>query len=213
MTKERPILFNSQMVCAILAGKKTQTRRPLKPQPDVAPVGQYFDAYRGGERGASGERAATGACFWTTDNRVVSDSYWTDAPAELGDVLWVRETWRTEELPSGEDGVRFAADDAFVPIANTEKAADDWCVAHNNGKRGLKWCPSIHMPRWAARIRLEVTDVSLERVQSITEEEARAEGIEKHNARDEFVRLWDRIYGPHSWTLDDYVWALTFRLR
>lgn len=174
MTKERPILFNSQMVCAILAGTKTQTRRP------------------------------------STSDKLRE----LPAPAEVGDVLWVRETWRTHERPEDMvDGIQFAADGAFVPINNTFAAAEAWVVAHDNNKHGGKWRPSIHMPKWAARIRLEVTDVSLERVQSITEEEARAEGIEKHNARDEFVRLWDRIYGPHSWTLDDYVWALTFRLR
>ena len=129
------------------------------------------------------------------------------APCAVGDVLWARETWRAEELPSGEDGVRFAADNAFVRIANTAAAADLWCDAHRNGKYGAKWRPSIHMPRWAARIFLKVTDVRIERIQAITEDDARAEGA---SSVDAFCALWDSTYGAGAWNRNEWVWALTF---
>lgn len=201
-TKERPILFNEPMVQAILAGTKTQTRRPMKAQPDGQPVRDPGDGR------------------W-----YVNGGPWlASPPAAVGDVLWVRETWRTEELPSGEDGVRFAADGAFVPIANTEKAANDWIEAHNNGKYGLKLRPSIHMPRWAARIFLRVTDVRVQRVRDITEDDAMAEGVNVLdasqftvdvparliNARVAFGDLWSEVYGRDSWDCNEWVWALTF---
>lgn len=102
---------------------------------------------------------------------------WTVTP--VGEQrLWVRETWRTEERVSDAvDGVRFAADDVFVPIANTRDAADLWVVANNNGIHGDHWRPSIHIPRWASRTNLIPIQARLMRLQDITDEDAQAEGV------------------------------------
>lgn len=214
-TKERPILFNGPMLRAILAGKKTQMRRPLKPQPGPAPEGEYFDAYRGGELGASGKRSASGACFWTNDNKQVL-AFWAEPPAAVGDLLWVRETLRrdpaTDEWNYAEcvAPVELDADDPNVG------AMISW-AHHKEGDV----CTSIHMPRWAARIFLRVTDVRVQRVQDITEEDARAEGMQEPSVaqaigggdvteRRVFARLWSSVYGASSWERDEWVWALTF---
>jgi len=144
---ERPILFAPPVVSAILSGAKTQTRRTV----------------RGDDRTIS-------AVFATQD-----DAHRPPSPFGLpGDRLWVRETWRPEERDDGFDGVRYAADDAFVLIDETPKAADAWVQVY---KRDGRWRPSIHMPRWASRLTLEITDVRVERLQDISEADARAEGI------------------------------------
>lgn len=181
--KERPILFSGEMVRAILEGRKTMTRRVIKPQP-------------------AGEWAAPGktACPY----------------GQPGDRLWVRETWRktnwTDEPNRGEWRVFWRA---------TEK--ED---SRNNGL----WRPSIHMPRWASRILLEVVSVRVERVQDISEEDARAEGVEWQNerpcwvnyldredwsptARDSFRTLWDSINAKrgYGWDANPWVWVVEFK--
>lgn len=97
-----------------------------------------------------------------------------------GDHLWVRETWRTEEEGSGDlvDGIRFAADAAFVPIEATTEAADRWVDAHANGKHNADWRPSIYIPRWASRFLLEIVAVREEKIQDITTADIIAEGIQ-----------------------------------
>jgi hypothetical protein len=170
MTRERPILFSAPMVRAILDGRKTQTRRIVA----EVPRGQLISL-------------ASRSCHRRVSNGRDDERGWKAMPSfsgvrcaygEPGDRLWVRETWRTMEDPDTlVDGIRFLADGAFVPIANTTEAADAWMAAHRNGKHGVSFRPSIHMPRWASRITLEVTGVRVERLQSISEEDARAEGL------------------------------------
>ena len=215
---EKPILFNGAMVRAILAGRKTQTRRPMKrpPSADLLP----------GRVGLDSERMSE----WVGET--VTGEQWRSRceVADIGGALWVRETWRAEELPTGQDGVRFAADDAFVRIANTCKAADRWGEAYENGKHGTNWRPSIFMPRWAARLILPVVDVRPQRLHDISEEDALAEGIERdgrwflgsdhrvkgtpkvfNEARAAFADLWAAVYGRASWDANPWVWAVTFR--
>lgn len=192
MTKERPILFNSQMVCAILAGTKTQTRRPMKVQPDGQPVRDPSDGK------------------W-----YVNGGLWlASPPALVGDVLWVRETLRRDPV---SDSWSYGADGVPVTLEQGDPNVSSMLSwAHHNEN---DVCVSIHMPKWAARIRLEVTDVRVERLWSITEEDARAEGItdtdlirEKlPSARDAFARIWRDVYGHVSWDCNEWVWALTFR--
>lgn len=138
----KPILFNGEMVRAILSGQKTQTRRPIKPQPE------YGVNY----------------CFYTKSNWALTDQGGqtcsckeVKCPYEIGDVLYVRETFCIE---SNER-------------IDSELAYDDM-----DGP-GCRWKPSIHMPRWAARLFLEVTDVRAERVRSISEDDCLAEGVER----------------------------------
>ena len=229
---ERPILFSAPMVKAILAGEKTQTRRVMSPQP---------------VRSLPHTRAMRNTPNWTVHHPMGwrwRNSFVADDAGGLPALkhscpygvpsqrLWVRETWSPVERECDSvDGIRFAADGAFVPIENTSKAADLWVVAANNDHSG-RWRPSIFMPRWASRITLVITDVRVERLQAITEEDARAEGVDGNKpiagtingepgsihcfgpdaSRKAFALLWDAINGERApWASDPYVWAISFR--
>lgn len=223
--KERPILFSGPMVRALLAGTKTQTRRVVKPD-TKAPV---VDPYCRWDDETWGSVATDGT------SSIVHCPY-----GQPGDRLWVRETWRTEELDEGDeasgadigtDGVRFAADETFRVIENTREASDRWCVAHNADSRKLvsKWRPSIYMPRWACRLELELTQVRVERLQDISEKDAIAEGIASTEAlealransallveetyRMGFRSLWDSLNAKRGfgWDANPWVWALTVK--
>lgn len=231
--KEHGILMSAPMVRAILAGTKTQTRRGV-----LGATGAFWDhaAWR-----PVLSPDGSGIVEWATDGGTAPGPQPKAPHGPVGRRLWVRETWRTEELQSGQDGVRFAADDVFAPIDNTEGAAEDWVIAHNNGARAAKWKPSIHMPRWASRITLEVTRVRVERVGDISEEDARAEGVDwaapyytaaelrrrldeddredprevgyssGSFARQNYVKLWDEINGAGSFAASPWVWVYDFR--
>lgn len=160
---------------------------------------------------------------------------WTIIP-EPGSRLWVRETWRTEERESDSvDGIRFRADGAFVPIENTQEAADRWVALHKNGRpaRGKAkeefpstspWRSSIHLPRWASRIRLDVKGVRIERLNDISHADIRAEGVScpEHDfpsgfcvsecrfLRSAFIALWDGINGDGSYDSNPWVWRVSF---
>lgn len=200
---ERPILFSAPMVRAILECRKTQTRRVIKP---VQPRDDGM---------------------WPAGRDPVPDCLY----GHPGDRLWVREACRAEELTAeaaiidefvncddepieGLDGVRYLADNHFEPIENTSEAADAWGELNAyRGKRGAT-VPPIHMPRWASRITLEITDVRVQRVQDISEADALAEGCRsaiKHSAA--FADIWDSINAKRGfgWNANPWVWALTFK--
>lgn len=202
--KERPILFSAPMVRAILDGRKTQTRRVVKPQP---PSGFPFpqDATTGGVT----------ACWWTDRNIDADDlSWWPGYDHQEamkcpfgspGDLLWVRETWA---LNPDENPL-----DAGAIYRATDPGWDD-------SESGLRWKPSIHMPRWASRITLEITSVRVERLNEITEEDAKAEGIPHDKwsfpqsttpMRTGFQVLWESINGPGSWDANPWVWVVEFK--
>ena len=227
---DRPIIFSATMIRALLDGRKRQTRRILKPQPfasgyyegeiDVTKVGQ---SHMGGPSWRFNAQAVgVGAIL----------EEWAEPRFAVGDRLWVRETARAEELTDGTDGVRYAADEAFIKIENSAEAADRWGgLFAYRGKRGAS-VPSIHMPRWASRLTLIVDDVKLERLQDISEEDAVAEGayvakasrrvaddyatkaIAGHwfaTARGWYRDLWSRIHGSEAWDRNPWVVAVTFR--
>jgi hypothetical protein len=211
---ERPILFSSPMVRAILDGRKTQTRRVVKPQPTLAlDIG-----------------ASVGGAF--IDRREVDAHGFSDVVVRCpygvpGDQLWVRETWAAWTPPTeyGEcDEVQgppseMRSENRHVGEADITYAADgDSCPD--------RWRPSIHMPRWASRITLDVVAVSVERLRDITEEDASREGIERFGGgwRDyahdgealitgpaSFATLWDGINGAGSWAANPWVWRVEFR--
>lgn len=198
--KELPILFKPEMVRALLAGQKTQTRRVANPQP------------------ARTRWNPVGAAAWEDEHgRVLSCPY-----GQPGDRLWGRETCRAEELPSGLDGVRYLADNPFEPIENSPAAAFKWM--HLNAYRGEAGAkvPSIHMPRWASRILLEVVSVRVERLQDISEADAEAEGIdflrrvpaadETLTAKDLYECPWEYINGAGSWAANPWLWAVEFKV-
>lgn len=157
--KERPILFSAPMIKALLAGTKTQTRRLVKPQPETWSANPAFLRSKDD--------------LLTLEQLALRSHYGLP-----GDRLWVRETWRTWEDPEdGADGVRYFADGSFRQIEDSAAAADLWLDDHKNGKHGDDWRPSIYMRRWASRITLEVTEVRVQRLQDISEEDAQAEGV------------------------------------
>jgi hypothetical protein len=144
-----------------------------------------------------------------------------------GSKLWVRESCRADELPSGLDGVRYLADDSFIPIANSEEASEQWVelACYGMKKSGRPECrtvPSIHMPRWASRILLEITNVRAEKLSYISEADAIAEGVNVHpdhhgKPRDSIYSpvqayrdLWEQINGSGSWAANPFVWVIQF---
>lgn len=179
---ERPILFSAPMVRALLDGRKTQTRRLAKgvpPKPEAnchknhtqKHPEPYLDAYCSGKLSEWNPRKMSQEwCWWQVDDRQCLPTF--KAPCAPGDVLWVRETWQTH---CDKDGItpRDLPHDTDVQYPATY---DHWV----SRKR-----PGIHMPRWASRISLRVTDVRIERLQDISEEDAKAEGCDLEWYRDE----------------------------
>lgn len=206
--KERPILFGAPMVRAILEGRKTQTRRVVKD------TGLYAIELHHGAETAARERAALA----------------TQCPyGQPGDRLWVRETWQGPLIDEELEEEFNQSPDHFKKPAFCVYRATDTLDAINADGEALGWLPSIHMPRWASRILLEITAVRVERLQDISESDARAEGIAdggclscgEHepcvcadpnpDARDSFCRLWQSINGSESWHANPWVWVIEFK--
>jgi hypothetical protein len=205
--KERPILFNSEMVNAILEDRKTQTRRVVK-----APVLIGNDHFRWSAK-------HIGLSLWkfaTNNYPTVAGSFEIKCPyGQPGDRLWVRETWKPDwEEETGCRGIYYKADGKYdYPFT-----VEEWQNLTENHFDG-SWKPSIHMPRWASRITLEITDVRVERVQDISNNDADAEGtpdlrtIENNwDLRDCFRELWDSINAKRSfgWEKNPWVWVVEF---
>ena len=204
--KERPILFNGDMVRAILDGRKTQTRRVIKPQPE------WREAVPGTMRsgGWSWFHLGTTLESWPREESFGEVLAKHCPYGKLGDRLWVKEVW----------GVSSVYDD--VPPRLVDCGAK---VAYRvNNPMGIKARSPYFMPRWASRIDLEVTGVSVERVQDIDAIDAEAEGIEydpggngsddpDHYYRLAFADLWDSIAKPeHSWEANPWVWVIEFKV-
>lgn len=193
--KEIPVLFNGAMVRAILDDRKTQTRRIVKRkhEPSV-PVPESVHCLADGGYGFAQppikDEALAQRLF-----KPAGKGY-QNPLGKPGDRLWVRETWA---WPSEEDVLYFAD-----PWAR--KLADQW-KKHPNYPQ-VRWKPSIHMPRRFARLFLDVLDVRIERLQDISEEDARAEGF---GSRAEFFATWASIYGQESVDANHWVFATTFR--
>lgn len=176
-TKERPILFNDEMVRAILEGRKTQTRRPLKNQPGKFTHIEYDDDM--------------GWHFWWdvicdySDYDVDQERSPISCPfGDEGDELWVRECFchKADQhgVVTGANGYWYRASDQGVT-----KVDEDGCIAiRQDGSEASPWTPSIHMPREASRIQLIVKRVWVERIQDMSENDARAEGIPPNHIGD-----------------------------
>jgi hypothetical protein len=218
LIKERPILFSSEMIRAILDGRKTQTRRVMKPQPDLSEwrfTGETWEKYLGYPIGHDVPKSPYGS---------------------IGDLLWVRETFL-----DGEDYPCSPHYDSEKESRWTYKAdcpPDQW--------ENISWKPSIFMPRSASRITLKITNIRVEQIQQISRDDAKAEGIddstliykngdERHNyrrseiyqkfgkpygkgdvkvadERDCFAYLWDSINAKRgfSWGSNPFVWVIEF---
>lgn len=199
---EIPLLMNGPMVRAVLDGRKTVTRRIVKPQPP-ARNDMVNAAYCGNPN------------LWLPEGNIYADTprQWTCPYGRSGDRLWVRETW-------GQLG-QFSCDDdpVFWRADYTDEELLDQLLP--------RWRPSIHMPRWASRIRLDVTGVRVERLQDISEVQCRLEGappgwldaddnetVHAHappTFRQGFARLWRDINGASSWNDNPWVWVVEFK--
>lgn len=213
---EKPILFSAPMVRALLAGTKTQTRRIVKRQPGPSCLI---------EEGFDGESPFVySALYGDGPGHEVHEAR---TPCvcpygQPGDQLWVRETFAI---------VPRTAYRASEGVQQTLRPDDDHDAAiyrkgwtRSNG--GFRWRPSIHMPRWASRITLEITAVRVERLQDISREDALAEGIviqpdggygladtshyHATDPRQSYFSLWETINGPGSVMANPWVWAVTF---
>jgi len=193
--KERPILFSAPMVSAILAGAKSQTRRVVK-----WPAWLLADDYDN----AALELRSSPEIALMQDGRPMRR--FRCPYGQPGDRLWVRETWAVPHRYDGHGPSNIPTLDVRVHYAASED------------RGGLRWRPSIHMCRWASRITLEVTGVRVERLQEISDEDAKAEGVADlgerllgvtpHRAR--FFNLWESINGPGSWDANPWVWVIEF---
>ena len=189
-TKERPILFSSPMVLALLADTKTQTRRVVK-------LTDPSETYAG-----FGDDDETGWPWTMNDAGEPVDDRCRYGVA--GDRLFVRETCAI--VPScayaRSEGVQQTID------PNDKDMAAIYRAGWERSTGGIRWKPSIHMPRWASRIALELVSVRVERVQAITQEDARAEGFKD---RDAFLHLFYDLNKRAPRDKNPWVWALTFR--
>ncbi|EAV8525347.1 hypothetical protein FEQ43_06845 [Salmonella enterica] len=212
--KERGMIFNAEMVRAILDGRKTQTRRIMAIQPEHSELGlrRVIDSKNGRDNGKY---------FWSQSDahglkmrsKVFGCPY-----GEVGDRIWVRETYQGplfdyEHMESYlEDSSKFYKPEFCVYRADG-KPAPEFYDADDNLHCG--WRPSIHMPRWASRLTLEITGVRVERLNSITESDAEAEGVTDTGFGDLLVdgyrHLWKSIYGEESWAANPWVWVIEFK--
>lgn len=183
---DRPIIFSGPMVQALLAGRKSQTRRVLKPQP-TGPVVYH-------------QTLTSGMCVGLE----------REPPYAPGDRLYVREAI---DKASDRDGVFYRAD----------------YEAQHGDATGLGWRPSIHMPRWASRLTLTVTEVRVQRLQEISAGDSIAEGVECETCTamgqsachgrgcfasiDAYRTLWNSLHGPDAWDANPWVVALTFNVK
>lgn len=219
--KERGIIFNGEMVRAILDGRKTQTRRVMKPQPDEDGLAKVINGP------------------WVdTSERIYRCPFGVP-----GDRIWVRETWGVVSHELDEDGrIQPWSPDRPATAIHEMQFGNGYYTGHviyaadgeftwgdDDGYEDGRscWKPSIHMPRAACRILLEVTGVRAERLNSISQEDAQAEGMELTGWRptysdpdsggevwtpyDNFAQLWESIYGEESWKANPWVWVIEFK--
>lgn len=206
--KERPILFSTPMVQAILAGQKIQTRRVVKNEL-VIEQAEF-------ECGNRPNVIRSEPCL----------QYWVDNQCpngQIGDRLWVRETWSHTSYPF----------DSFDPESDTPFYRADYVgdSFSENGDPDMsilgmkrKWIPSIHMPRSACRLILEITKIRVERLNDISSEDAKAEGFDYSThpsaiqmgyaigAKTNFRVTWEQIYGQNEWNKNPWVWVVEFKV-
>ncbi len=204
-TKERPIIFSGDSIRAILENRKTQTRRIIKTTADILSLPEILPA--------------TIEAF--------KKAWLETSPYQIGGILWVRETWQ-DYCPTWNGSWCGCGSQEMIQKTHklVYRASDDSLV---DGRKPLKWKSPIFMPRWASRITLEITNVRVERVQDISEEDAKAEGSSVYEWRGDpdqgenrgwvdigdyqkaFRDIWDSIHGLGAWDRNDWVWAITFK--
>lgn len=255
--KERPIIFNAEMVRAILDGRKTQTRRPFKNQPQDfwEPFGPMVDLHKYNRDKddfilRDGNPVVIGHGFVNEEG----DFGYNSPYGKVGDRLWVKETFgfshQSDDVNQEERVVMYKAGEPYritkkSPVTNELLKStcgtyylqpNHYCFDPNT------WTPSIHMPRWASRITLEITDIRIERINDISFKNAISEGIKDsgfglyggvekdpffcsgiehkwfNSPRIAFSSLWDSIYlnkkcdSPYCWGQNPFVWVYEFKV-
>lgn len=215
--KERPILFSGPMVCAILEGRKTVTRRVIKKTPPQARCDTCWnDAYDGGYHG--GCESQTERYHQLLDERASLPCWALPCPyGQPGDRLWVRETFS----PTDEDGCHYRAGSKLDQLDWWERVGGECFsspITRSPSAPPLRWKPSIHMPRWASRLLLEVIDVRMERLQEILNEgPAAGEAFLREGMPEDspvyFANTWDEINAKrgYTWESNPWVWRIEFR--
>ncbi|HDQ4825818.1 TPA: hypothetical protein P9I81_000575 [Klebsiella pneumoniae] len=212
---ERGMIFNSEMVRAILDGRKTQTRRVMNVQPESNQFGLLHIT-------SSTKRSDIGKYHWAESNATgnhVRSKLFSCPFGSVGDRIWVRETWQAIHDYCDENG---HVDERRYARSIPRHRGNYWHPVYeeswgneNREDREFPWRPSIHMPRWASRILLEITDVRVERLRSMSQDDARAEGVIAASGPMEaglaFRELWDSIYGEESWKANPWVWVIEFK--
>lgn len=221
--KERPVLFNGDMVRAILDGRKTQTRRMVKPQRE----GPVWSA-----KPAQNPRYERHSHDWWLPTGTKPYSALPPCPyGAVGDRIWVRETWGvvSHDFDENEQIIDWVPDRPATAIhempfgngyysGHAIYAADGeftWGDDDGHGEKSC-WKPSIHMPRKACRLVLEITNVRVERLRDMSQQDARAEGVIAASGPIEaglaFRQLWESIYGTDSWQANPWVWVIEFKV-
>jgi hypothetical protein len=215
---ERPILFSDALVRAILDGRKTVTRRPVaKSNGDLSSGSWSMFDHATAKKGKT--LFAGQDCLYVPGG---NDEHHRLYPRyDVGDRLWVREAWTGLSLGDYEEIT--GPPSRFPQYVEWRYRASDPLASLDRDTREYGYPPSIHMPRRASRITLEVTDVRVERVQDITEEQARAEGMPEHpdalnwRCRNSFMDTWDTIYAGRTdkpgldWASNPWVWVVEFK--
>lgn len=218
--REKPILFSGPMVRAILDGRKTQTRRAVKPQPSFRQSHEW--------RGRTVRDCESRGWVWKDHDFGDGDAVHAAPGSEMaalcpygqpGDRLWVRETWAKRD--DCVDGGLKAKHYLHFRASYNGHLGSEW---HYYGH----WRPSIHMPRWASRITLDIVSVRVERLNDISEADAIAEGLTSEGGawsvtdgywcsrcvdpRHTYEKLWEHINGVGSWTRNPWVWVVEFQI-
>lgn len=226
---KKPILFNTEMVRAILNGRKTQTRRLIRPQPE----GQLSYIMGGSNPGKWDYMSASAAKAWDVEeSRICKQDdgrLWTP-PCHADDILYVRETWNYGYVDS--DCKEYSTPEYWFEELDWDGKDHDflrgisrfWYLADDDEPLyGLKWKPSIHMPKAAARIWLKVKRVRVERLQDMTAQDSLDEGV-KLSLRGitngeptlaPFAKLWDSTLkkgevSRYGWSANPWVWVIEF---
>jgi hypothetical protein len=199
--KERPIIMSAPMVRAILDGRKTQTRRVVK---GVRMFSAEYDARWNPHAIRPGGACPDSWTWWEGPAHGPSIYHQAACPyGRPGDRLWVREAWRAVWSSDAE------------PPRSFDAAYRFWYEADAPLQDGYgKLRSSIHMPRCASRITLEVTGVRVDRLQNISQGDSMAEGITHSTLNDprvEYRWLWEQINGPGSWSANPWVWVIEFK--
>ncbi|MDV1214346.1 hypothetical protein VC596_09040 [Citrobacter freundii] len=226
MTKitERGMIFNAEMVRAILDGRKTQTRRVVKFKPREPGFNLNFSGlklghYRTGDASSGYVLASRGAMGCWNDKTFPAHCPY----GQPGDRIWVRETFRVHSRATDLATLVYKASERQSWTEQTHRVPVSVC---NKPAVIEKWTPSIHMPRWASRILLDITDVRVERLNSISQADSIAEGAPPSHpsidvvsrqfgypdfSRSWFGQTWQSIYGDDSWQANPWVWVIEFK--